>query len=128
MPIAHCLESNSLLKAYACFAKYWSNTTANNEFLQPTLVCRCRINDSNVMPAYSYSPAANPSAENQFLTLASASLRKTNHKTSQTSDQNQTDRKQTEQRVNAPHTTSRHQNETTPLSFSHQPLQKTNMI
>lgn len=128
MSIAHCLESNSLLKAHACFAKYWSNTTANNEFLHPTLVCRCRINDSNVMPAYSYSPAANPSAENQFLTSASASLRKTNHKTSQTSDLNQTDRNQMEQSVNAPRTTSQRQNDTMPLPFSHQPLQKTNMI
>lgn len=91
MPIAHCLESISLLKAFACFVKYWSYTTANSDFLYPTLVCRCRINDSNVMPAYSYGPTANPSAENQLLTLASAALRKTNHKTSQTSDQNQTD-------------------------------------
>lgn len=48
------------------------------------------------MHAYSYNPTTNPSAENQFFTLALAALRKTNHKTSQTSDQNQTDWIQTE--------------------------------
>lgn len=81
------------------------------------------------MHAYSYNPTANPSAENQFFTLASAALRETNHKTSQTSDQNQTDRNQTEQSVmpRVQSVTSRCQNENMPF-HSHQPLKKTNMI
>lgn len=127
IPIAHCLDSNSLLYAYACFVKYWAYTRANKEFVYPTLVCRCGMNDCNVMHAYSYSPTANPSAENQFFTLASAALRKANHKTSQTSDQNQTDWNQSVMpRIQS--VTSRCQSENMPLPFSHQPLKKTNMI
>lgn len=71
---------------------------------------------------------ANPSAENQFFTLASAAPRKTNHKTSQTGDQNQTDWSQTEQSVmpRVQSVTSRCQNENMPF-HSHQPLRKNNI-
>lgn len=89
------------------------------------------MNHVNAMHAYSYNTTANPSAENQFLTCARAALRKTNHTTSQSRDQNRADSSQTEQRAQRsavlhPATRRRHGgNAASPARLA---LKKTNMI